>query len=140
MSRSNIEKLAKIFSNRSLPKDDWTHQAHLQVAFRYNWNYKFDEALRIVRELIISYNDSVGTVNSSTSGYHETLTVFWMIITRNFLTENEHTSVDEAYEEFLVRSYHLKDLPDLYYSDKVLFSEQARKEWVDGDIKSVLLK
>jgi hypothetical protein len=139
MSISLIEKLALKFSNKSLPKDEWTHQAHLQVAFWFNWNHQFDEALRIVRELIISYNESVGTVNSNTSGYHETLTVFWMIITRNFLTENKYTSVDKAYEDFQLSSYHLKDLPYQYYSHIVLFNEQARKEWEDGDIKRVLL-
>ena len=41
-----------------------------------------EEATSRIREGIQHYNRSVGTINSDHSGYHETLTVFWMAIVK----------------------------------------------------------
>ncbi|HQU55198.1 MAG TPA: hypothetical protein PK643_19330, partial [Saprospiraceae bacterium] len=70
-----------------MPKASWTHQAHLQVALWYSHQLDFDEACALVRQRIIAYNDRVGTPNTDASGYHETLTRFWMIIARQMLSK-----------------------------------------------------
>ena len=62
----------------NLTKGGWTHEAHLLVALWHLHNHAVDEATCLLRARIISYNVAVGTENSSASGYHETMTLFWI--------------------------------------------------------------
>ncbi len=125
------------FLDKSLPKAEWTHQAHLMVGIWHNMNMGFDEALRLVRHGIQEYNTVIGIENSDYSGYHETLTIFWMMIIRAFLQSQSFRSPDEAYDHFIKRDQSSKDYPLTYYSKELLFSVKARKEWVDGDLKKL---
>ncbi|MEL6672050.1 MAG: hypothetical protein AAFR61_07650 [Bacteroidota bacterium] len=132
LSVLDIEQLVQAFINRTLPATAWTHEAHLLVAFWHNWTYEYAEALALVRERIRAYNEAVGTANTDTSGYHETLTVFWMRLTRNFLEEHPDWPLEKAVQEFLQSPHADKQLPLTFYDRKVLFSVKARKEWVEG--------
>ena len=137
LQREGIEFLITHFESGQLPKSEWTHQAHIIVAFWYNWHYSFAEALERVRQGIIAYNEAVGTPNTDDSGYHETLTVFWMRLARSFLQRNQPSSLENACTAFLESEDALKTSPFTYYSRELLFSKHARKEWVEGDLQEV---
>ena len=137
LSRTDVEGLIVKFDSCQLPKEEWTHQAHIVVAFWYNWHYPFTEALNLVRKGIVSYNEAVGTPNTDDSGYHETLTVFWMRLTRNFLQGDKYTKLEDVCNAFLLSKEAENTSPFNYYSRDFLFSVQARKEWVDGDLQKV---
>ena len=137
MTKQEIEKLVSQFSDKSLPKEDWTHEAHILVAIWHNWHFEFATALDMVRSKIISFNEAVGTENSDTSGYHETMTVFWMRLTNNFLKSHRFEQIESACFEFLKSENALNSSPFKYYTKQKLFSLEARKSWVDGDIKSI---
>lgn len=139
MTESQINTLVLAFTERVLPKSEWTHQAHLGFALWHNWNFEYSDALNLVRHKIIQYNESVGTINNDSSGYHETLTIFWMILTKNFLFDNTFRNVEEAFLEFVRSGQGSKTLPFDYYSKEVLFSIQARREWVNGDLTPISL-
>jgi hypothetical protein len=66
------------FITQSLPKDQWTHTAHLQVGIWHLLTYGLDESIALMRARIILYNDSVGGVNDGANGYHETRTQFYL--------------------------------------------------------------
>jgi hypothetical protein len=66
------------FESGQLPREQWTHQAHLVVALWYLINFSRDEAVGNIRNRILSYNRSCGIQNTANSGYHETLTLFWI--------------------------------------------------------------
>jgi len=134
---SELEKLITDFSNRSLSKSDWTHEAHLIVALWHNFHYDFEEALQLVKSKIISYNEFVGTLNTDTSGYHETLTIFWMLTTKKFVDQNKDSPIHEVVNQFLISNMAEKVFPLAFYSKELLFSQQARKTWVDGDLRKV---
>ncbi len=139
MNKQELEQLVSDFTEKTLPKSEWTHHAHLIVALWHNWNFEYDEALRLVRDKIIAYNEAVGTENSDTSGYHESLTIFWMTLCKNHLSANSFETIAEAYSSFLLSDYASSEIPLSYYSKEVLFSTKARKEWVRGDLKSIEL-
>ena len=139
MTGEQVQKLVLRFKNKTLPKSEWTHDAHIVVAFWYNWNYNFNEALQLVKDNIISYNNEVGTKNSDTSGYHESLTKFWMILAKNHLLMNEFESLEGAISSFLKNISSARDTALLYYSKEVLFSKKARKKWVNGDLMQIEL-
>lgn len=135
LSASAIDKLVSGFSDKTLPKQEWTHQAHIIVALWHNKHHDFDTALALVKEKIKTYNLAVGTLNTEDSGYHESLTIFWMMLTRKYLLEHPDFSLEELVDHFLRSEYASKDYPFQFYSRETLFSKKARKGWQNGDLK-----
>lgn len=62
------------FEDLSLPFDQWTHRAHVKVAFIYLQRYSFPEALDRMRARILAYNAHHNVPDTPTSGYNETTT------------------------------------------------------------------
>ena len=138
ITEASLEQLVAHFNNRTLPKASWNHQAHIIVAFWYNYHYAFEEALNLIRQNIKAYNLAVGTPNTDDSGYHETLTVFWMRLTQTYLKNNPHMTLTESCHAFLQSEYADKHYPFDFFTQEVLFSKKARKTWIDGNRKSVV--
>jgi hypothetical protein len=78
-------KLVAAFLARTLPKPEWTHVAHLRVGLWHVRRFGEIGALTALRERIPAYNEAVGTANTDSSGYHETLTVFYVRLIADFL-------------------------------------------------------
>jgi hypothetical protein len=66
------------FEAALLTKEEWTHTAHLQVAYHFIWSYPPEEAGQRLREGIKQLNLALGGRNTDTEGFHETLTEFWI--------------------------------------------------------------
>jgi hypothetical protein len=62
------------FEACSLPFEQWTHRAHVKVAYLYLLQHPFDEALNCIRTGIQRYNAANKVPESPTSGYNETTT------------------------------------------------------------------
>jgi hypothetical protein len=62
------------FESLTLPLAQWTHRAHVKVAFLYLREHGFEEALRRLRSGIQSYNAANNVPDTPTSGYNETTT------------------------------------------------------------------
>ena len=114
-AHDEIESLIKKFRNRTLPKLDWTHEAHLIVGIWHCWHFDEKEALNLVRNHICEYNVSVGTENTDTGGYHESITVFWLWTARSFLKLKYYETVAEACNDFINSEFSKKDFPLKYY-------------------------
>jgi hypothetical protein len=132
-----INGLVSKFSERTLPKEAWTHEAHIIIALWHNWHFEFEEALDLVRNKIITYNEAVGTPNTDNSGYHETLTRFWLRLTKNYILENSYPKLEEYCDHFLKSKWASRKIPLHYYSRDVLFSVEARHNWVQGNLKEM---
>jgi hypothetical protein len=137
-SFEEIESFIVAFEARSLPKLNWTHQAHLIVALWYNLRHKADEALDIVRDHIKRYNEAVGTLNTENSGYHETITVFYMWAVRRFIAEaSPETSLVELANRLISGKCAARSFPFEYYSRDLLLSSEARMQWIEPDLKTL---
>ena len=64
----------KQFEDLSLPFSQWTHRAHVKVAFLYLSAHSFNDALARMRKGIKAYNAANKVPESTTSGYNETTT------------------------------------------------------------------
>ena len=73
-----IYLLVKAFEERTLPKSEWTHAAHLTVGLYYCYHNPLGVAKNLMSDGIYWLNDTHGTANTETSGYHETITIFWL--------------------------------------------------------------
>ncbi len=137
MTLEKITHLIEQFQNRTLPKEAWTHEAHLIVALWFVKNYTKSEAICLIRAGIISYNVAVGTPNTPSQGYHETITLFWIWLIGAFISKHSNLEIEELVERFLGSKYAHRDIFFEYYTKKLLFSVTARANWVGADLREL---
>ena len=90
-----------------------------------------------LRARICAYNESVGTANTDTSGYHETITRFYVVIIDRFLSTVDRTADPDVLADLLIAQYGDRRLPLHHYSEKRLFSPVARRAWVEPDLRPI---
>ena len=73
--------------NRTLPKAEWTHGAHLTAAIALLEEAGVDGAIAAMPEMIQRYNEATGVNNTDTEGYHHTITVFYLHVIDDFCRE-----------------------------------------------------
>ncbi len=120
-----------VWEGGRLPRSDWTHAAHVAVGAAYVVRFG-PGALDELRQGIKRHNAAVGTVDSSTSGYHETLTRFWAGLVSRVVEglATEWPAACRAVERFGEE----RDLHRLYYSFDVVRDPTARVSWVSPDL------
>lgn len=114
----------------TLPVAAWSHAAHVAVAACYAVRHG-SAALDRTRAGIVRYNVAVGTANTGTSGYHETLTRFWSEVVA-YVTAGCGDEW-EAAREAVTRLGEDRDLHALCYAFDVPRSTEARRSWVPPD-------
>lgn len=140
MTTDRIDALAEGFLACTLPKEEWTHEAHLIVGLWHLNRYPFYEALLRMRCRIITYNQATGGVNSADSGYHETLTEFWLRQLAEFRrSAGEEKSLEQQCNQLFASSFADRRLPFEYYSRELLFSVRARAKWTEPDLQTFQL-
>ena len=136
----DLEHLVARFIASTLPREEWTHEAHLAVGLWHVDRYGAGEALTRLRSGIRHLNDSHGTINSASSGYHETITRAYVQLLAEF---NELSAAQmplpERVSNLLTTKLAQKDALLTFYSRTTLMSEQARAEWVEPDIAPMRL-
>ena len=136
--RSEVEALIQAFESCTLPRSQWNHAAHLTVAFWYLVKLPPSEANDRIRQGIQTYNQAAGILTTKGSGYHETLTQFWIQIVSEFITAHAIQEVTPESVQQLLEECGNPQLPLDYYSYDRLFSKAARFGWVEPDGRSVL--
>lgn len=131
-----IEILFAAFENRTISKADWTHAAHLTVGLYYCFHHPFGVAKNLMSDGIYRLNDAHGTPNTETSGYHETLTVFWLKTIAAFLEENAAEKSLAVLANDLLAACDDTKLPLKYYSRELLFSTEARLKYIEPDLEN----
>jgi hypothetical protein len=135
---TETERIARGLIDRTLPKSEWTHHAHLRAGLWHVLQHGPATALDLLRERILAYNVSVGTLNTDTSGYHETMTRFYVVVIDRFLaTEDRRADLDELANR-LIAAHGDRRLPLQHYSEPRLFSIVARHSWVEPDFAADL--
>jgi hypothetical protein len=122
---------------RSLPKAEWTHHAHLRAGLWHALHYPDDVALDLLRERIRAYNEATGVANTASSGYHETITRFYLhVITTYLRSVDSRRAIDELAQELIAR-YGDRDLQLRHYTRQRLFSPEARFSWLEPDLEEL---
>jgi hypothetical protein len=134
MKPEHLERLAAEFLSQSLPKEQWTHGAHLCVGAWHVHRLGADDAIVRLREGIRALNRSHGTPNTETSGYHETITVAYVRLIDQFLSHFD-PSISLASRVMHLVAGPLSERAFLFrfWSPDVLMSPAARAEWVSPD-------
>lgn len=135
MPESQTDRLAAAFLDRSLPKAEWTHEAHLRVGLWHLLRFPPDDALDRLRDGIREYNAATGGANSDTAGYHETITRFYVTVIAGFVRAADRTRTADDLAAEVVAALGRKDLPLEFWSRGILFSTAARRAWVEPDLR-----
>ncbi len=140
-SDAAIERIGEGLLARTLPRSDWTHEAHL-AATTYLLTRRPDIDLdKQLPDIIRRYNESVGGVNDDTQGYHETITRLFLHGVRLFLADADPgTPLHELVNELLQSPTGRRDWPLSFYSAERLFSSEARRHFVTPDVASLPLR
>ena len=80
-------------------------------------------------------NDSHGTVNSATSGYHETVTHAYVRLIAGLFADCSGQPLPERISTLVNGPLGERDALLRFYSRETLMSPQARAEWVEPDVR-----
>jgi hypothetical protein len=125
----NDDEFLAAFEGCTLPRTEWTHAAHIRMAWLYLTRLPFETALDRVRAGIRRYNAAVGS-----DGYHETLTVAFTLLIHSRLATTEP---GDGFPAFRTGNPDLFDgraeLLQRHYDPATLASAKARRRFVEPD-------
>ncbi len=126
---AELSDLVAGFRACTLPKERWTHEAHLWTTLVTVRELGPEGALATMRSGIDRYNRSLG----NTSGYHDTLTITWVAIVAAYSAERSvESTLDVA--RTLPGDIGQRDRPLQYYTRERMMSDAARAGWVPPDV------
>ena len=122
---------------RSLPKPEWTHEAHLAACAWLVLERPDITPEAQLPDIIRSYNVAVGGENTDSAGYHETLTQLYIRGVRRFLSTCEDGGLLARVNALLASEMAPREWPFRFYSRDLLFSVAARRGWVEPDLAAI---
>ena len=119
----------------TLPRAKWTHDVHLITGMYIVFSYE-KRALAEMKTRIWRYNEVVGKGNENT-GYHETLTVFWLWAVRQFCIDNNIIEFNQLTINLLLNDVTLQNrkLAEDYYDEIDLYL--SRKHFMRPTLKDM---
>ena len=136
-SDAAIRSVGTRIIERTLPRPEWTHEAHLATCAWLILERPDLSPERDLPDLIRRYNESVGGVNSDSEGYHETITQVSIRAVRAALARSEGRGLRERVNALLLSDEGRRDWPLRFYSRERLFSVEARRGWVEPDLAAL---
>jgi hypothetical protein len=134
-SDAEIAAIARGVLELSLPKPRWTHAAHFAVALWLMSCRRDLDPSRAMPGFIRAYNEATGVANTDTEGYHETITQASLRAARSFLLQDSGRRLFETCNALMASPLGKSDWLLGYWSRELLFSVEARRNWVEPDLK-----
>ncbi len=131
---ADVSRIGEGLLDRSLPRPDWTHEAHLAAClYLLRERPDIDIDLRIA-SIISGYNAAVGGVNDDDQGYHDTITRAFVHGVRVHLANGAPAGLANSVNALLTSAIGARDWPLRFYSRERLFSVAARRSFVPPDL------
>lgn len=131
MTLQQMILLVEQFENGTLPSEQWTHTAHFVMALWYCVHHPLPVAIHKIRDGIKAYNVASGGQNSETSGYHETVTLFYTSTIASYVVCSGFDALtDDRIEQFLQQPFLASGYVHEFYSKERLMSKEARRQWL----------
>ena len=127
-----IAELVRRFESCEINPADFRHYQHLTVALWYVRQLPYELAAEKLRAGIQKLAAAYGK-----SGYHETITLFWLMMVRDFAAPADADERICALANRLVVCCGDKDLIKKYYSEELIASAEARDGWVEPDLMAL---
>src|SRR5689334_3008469 len=130
---SNDREFRAAFEAGAFAPADFSHRAHVRLAYVYLADWDVDVALERMRAALVTF---LSHHNIPASKYHETLTRAWILAVHHFM----HRSPESASaDDFIDRNPILLDSRIMltHYSAGLLFSDAARDGFVEPDLDPI---
>ena len=135
-----LDDLVSRFLAGTVPREEWTHAAHLAVGAWHVHRYGAEAAIERLRFSIRALNDRHGTPNSDTSGYHETITIAYVRLIDQFLSIGvPGGAVETRLPDLLSGPLADRALLFRFWSRDVLMAPSARARWTPPNLCSLAL-
>jgi hypothetical protein len=134
-SEDEIAALLQSFEDCTLPDSEFKHAEHLLVAFSYFRRSRLTvpQTAKRMRAALLRYLAHHG---GDRQIYNETITLFWIRVVESFLKRRDTAGRSQAeLAQELIESFASSKLIYDYFSRETLLSEEARKRWVEPDVK-----
>jgi hypothetical protein len=134
-SDEEIAVIGRGLVDRTLPKTVWTHAAHFAATL---WLLRCCPEIELSREMpgfIRAYNEATGGANTDTNGYHETITQASIRAARAFLSDARSQPLFVICNLLMCSRLGEPDWLLEYWTRPRLFSVEARRAWVEPDIR-----
>ncbi len=137
-SDTEIVHVGEGLVSRTLPRSEWTHEAHLAATSYLLLRRPDIDIDRDLPGLVRRYNEAVGGVNSDHEGYHETITRTFVHGIRLFLMDADtRMPLHELVNDLLNSPMGRRDWPLSFYSEELLLSVNARRCFVAPDRRAL---
>jgi hypothetical protein len=131
---SDIRALGERLLACALPREAWTHEAHLGACLWLLTERPDIDVDARIATIIRRFNESVGGVNDDYSGYHDSITRAYVAGVRHFLSGTAETGLAARVNALLLSPMGTRDWPLRFYSRDLLFSVPARRGFVEPDL------
>ena len=130
------DEFLRAFEARTLPFEQWTHRAHVKVAFLYLRALDLEGALAKVREGIKAYNAANAVPEGPTSGYNETTTVAFVRLVAAVMGAYGRAMPTADAESFCETHPQLlsRHVLRFFYSPERRMDRRAKGEFVEPDL------
>jgi hypothetical protein len=131
---AEIEATVHGFESCITAKDQFTHRSHLTVAVCFLRDSNTAAAIERMRNSLFRFLDYH---HVSRGKYNETLTLFWMkMVERSIHEMDSNCSLLEITNSVLKKLGNSRLVFD-YYSESLLFSDMARRTWVEPNLRAL---
>lgn len=126
-------QLRRAFEAGAFPREDFNHRAHVRLAYAYLVDHEADAAVEAMRAALLGFLRHHGIPPAK---YHETLTRAWVLAVAHFMARSTGAPSADA---FIDANPELLDSKIMltHYSASVLFSDEARAQFVQPDIDPI---
>lgn len=123
----------RAFEAAEIPAADFDHRAHVRLAYVCLCRHDVDRAHDRIRKSLQRFLAHVGAPPEK---YHETMTRAWILAVRHFM---DRTAPCDSSDALIERHPELLDgnIMLTHYSAGLLFSDEARRTFVEPDIKPI---
>ncbi|MEX0311623.1 MAG: hypothetical protein AB3N17_15410 [Tateyamaria sp.] len=121
------------FESGHIAPDDFSHRAHLRLAYVYLCEGRINTAMPRMRNALHTFLKRNGVPASK---YHETLTRSWLMAVQHFMDRAKPAA---SFDGFLAQDDRLLDTGIMltHYSKDTLFSDAARAAFVAPDLQAI---
>jgi len=130
--QQQIEAVVRGLESCVTPASEFPHRAHLTVATWYLSDATVPEASDKMRASLLGFLDHYGIEGK----YNETITQFWLIVVERCLRGLDSDLSLRERTNAVIETLSDSRLMFEYYSKELLWSEQAKRAWVEPDLKS----
>jgi hypothetical protein len=129
-------ELLRRFESRDLPRELWTHRAHVKVAFLYLREHPWEEAIARLRTGIQALNAANHVPEGPQEGYHETTTVAFARLIAATIAAYGAAFPTPTADAFCDTHPHLlnKHILRLFYSPQQRLHPEAKHRFIEPDL------